>query len=144
MSVLHASYGLGAFAAPLVSTQFAQMKRWSFHFLISMGVAFISLVLNVYVFRLKRQEGKPRPSSVQVEQVTQMRCAPQTSFLSSRHLKSQKSPSKRRTSKSLLRKSSSRWPSSFWFMLALKSRLGAYRTLLDRILTVLRASLICP
>ncbi|KAG8895850.1 hypothetical protein FRC00_006805 [Tulasnella sp. 408] len=56
MGLLHAAYGLGAFAAPLVSTQFAQMKRWSFHYLISMGVALASLALAVGVFKLKRQD----------------------------------------------------------------------------------------
>ncbi|KIO19920.1 hypothetical protein M407DRAFT_82133, partial [Tulasnella calospora MUT 4182] len=56
MGILHAFYGLGAFAAPLVSTQFSQQKRWSFHYLISMGIALTSLVITIGVFRLKRQE----------------------------------------------------------------------------------------
>ncbi|KAG9031576.1 hypothetical protein FS837_002948, partial [Tulasnella sp. UAMH 9824] len=65
MGVLHAFYGLGAFAAPLVSTQFSQQKRWSFHYLISMGIALTSLVITIGVFRLKRQEDliPPEPSS---------------------------------------------------------------------------------
>lgn len=69
MSVLHASYGLGAFAAPLVSTQFSQQKRWSFHYLISMGIAFASLVMTVGVFRLKRQDGQLKILPMYAEQV---------------------------------------------------------------------------
>ncbi|PVF93674.1 MFS general substrate transporter [Serendipita vermifera] len=42
MGILHAIYGLGAFATPFVSTQFAQMPRWSFHFLVSLGIALIN------------------------------------------------------------------------------------------------------
>ncbi|PVF93673.1 MFS general substrate transporter [Serendipita vermifera] len=42
MGVLHAVYGLGAFASPLVSTQFAQLPRWSFHFLTSLGLAVVN------------------------------------------------------------------------------------------------------
>ncbi|KAG9041350.1 hypothetical protein FS837_012378 [Tulasnella sp. UAMH 9824] len=56
MGVLHASYGLGAFAAPLVSTQFSQQEQWSFHYLISMGIALVSLAMTVGVFRFKRQD----------------------------------------------------------------------------------------
>ncbi|KAG8968041.1 hypothetical protein FRC05_001674 [Tulasnella sp. 425] len=65
MGVLHAFYGLGAFAAPLVSTQFSQKKHWSFHYLISMGIALTGLVAIVGVFRLKRQDDllPPDPSS---------------------------------------------------------------------------------
>ncbi|PVF93675.1 MFS general substrate transporter [Serendipita vermifera] len=42
MGLLHAVYGLGAFASPLVSTQFAQLPRWSFHFLCSLGLAILN------------------------------------------------------------------------------------------------------
>ncbi|PVF93671.1 MFS general substrate transporter [Serendipita vermifera] len=44
MGLLHAIYGLGAFAAPLVSTQFAQHPRWSFHFLASLGLAILNTI----------------------------------------------------------------------------------------------------
>lgn len=50
--------GLGAFCAPLVSTQFAQLPRWSFHYLVSLGLSLINTVLLVSVFRLRRQDGK--------------------------------------------------------------------------------------
>ena len=73
MGILHAVYGIlvlfrslilslmtpgaGALAAPLVSTQFAQSDRWSFHYLCSFGVAFLNTVSLIAVFQLKRQEG---------------------------------------------------------------------------------------
>lgn len=57
LGILHACYGLGAFAAPLVATQFSQLKRWSFLFLISMGLALTSFAVTMSVFRMKRQEG---------------------------------------------------------------------------------------
>ncbi|KAF8664605.1 hypothetical protein AX16_000705 [Volvariella volvacea WC 439] len=56
MGILHAAYGAGALAAPLVSTQFAQMDRWSFHYLISLGLALSDSVLLLAVFRLKSQD----------------------------------------------------------------------------------------
>ncbi|KAG8924709.1 hypothetical protein FRC02_010232 [Tulasnella sp. 418] len=56
MGILHAVYGLGAFSAPLVATQFAQRPKWSFHFLVSLGISIINTVVLVAVFKLKRQE----------------------------------------------------------------------------------------
>ncbi|KAI5897112.1 MFS general substrate transporter [Schizophyllum commune H4-8] len=65
MGMLHAAYGpcgaqpspgLGAFAAPLVSTQFAQMHRWSFHYLTSMGVALANMAISAAVFRFENQD----------------------------------------------------------------------------------------
>ncbi|PPQ86680.1 LOW QUALITY PROTEIN: hypothetical protein CVT25_006755 [Psilocybe cyanescens] len=58
MGILHAAYGLGAFASPLVATQFAQLRRWSFHFLGSLGIAITNTVVLVVVFKLKRQDGE--------------------------------------------------------------------------------------
>ena len=49
--------GAGALVAPLVSTQFARSDRWSFHFLCSLGVAFLNTVSLIAVFQFKRQEG---------------------------------------------------------------------------------------
>ena len=49
--------GLGAFASPLVATQFAQLPNWSFHFLVSLGFAISNAILLIAVFRLKRQDG---------------------------------------------------------------------------------------
>ncbi|CAK5274630.1 unnamed protein product, partial [Mycena citricolor] len=53
MGMLHASYGAGAFSAPLVATQFSQMPRWSFHYLVSMGIAVANLASLVLVFRFR-------------------------------------------------------------------------------------------
>ncbi|KAG9017974.1 hypothetical protein FRB90_012799 [Tulasnella sp. 427] len=56
MGILHAAYGLGAFVAPLVSTQFSQLKRWYFHYLISTGISVGVLAMTLVVFRFRRQE----------------------------------------------------------------------------------------
>ncbi|KAG6900372.1 hypothetical protein C0993_011722 [Termitomyces sp. T159_Od127] len=39
MGILHALYGAGALCSPLVATQFSQQRRWSFHYLASLGLA---------------------------------------------------------------------------------------------------------
>ncbi|CAE6448114.1 unnamed protein product [Rhizoctonia solani] len=54
MGLLHASYGIGAFIAPLVATQFAQLSHWSFHYLCSLGVALLNASLLLLVFKLRR------------------------------------------------------------------------------------------
>jgi fucose permease len=56
MGVLHAAYGLGAFCAPLVSTQFSQLEKWSFHFLVSLGIALSNIIVLAIVFRFKDQD----------------------------------------------------------------------------------------
>ncbi|KAF8664609.1 hypothetical protein AX16_000708 [Volvariella volvacea WC 439] len=56
MGLLHAAYGAGALSAPLVSTQFAQMEWWSFHYLISLGLSLSNAILLLVVFRLKSQD----------------------------------------------------------------------------------------
>ncbi|TBU62655.1 MFS general substrate transporter [Dichomitus squalens] len=53
---LHASYGLGALISPLVSTQFAQQKHWSFHYLISAGLYVLNTAALWWIIRGKRQE----------------------------------------------------------------------------------------
>lgn len=59
MSLMHAIYGLGAFVSPLVATQFSNMKdAWSYHFLTSLGVTLITLVVLIAVSRFKTQEGE--------------------------------------------------------------------------------------
>ncbi|CAE6389133.1 unnamed protein product [Rhizoctonia solani] len=57
LGLLHAGYGAGAFIAPLVATQFAQMPRWSFHYLTSLGISLINSLALFFVFRLRRQHG---------------------------------------------------------------------------------------
>ncbi|KAM5537672.1 hypothetical protein V8D89_008750 [Ganoderma adspersum] len=56
MGILHASYGLGAMASPLVSTQFAQLPRWSFMYLIILGLSMAAALLQSVVFRFRTQE----------------------------------------------------------------------------------------
>ncbi|EIW78485.1 MFS general substrate transporter [Coniophora puteana RWD-64-598 SS2] len=56
MSFLHAAYGLGALASPLAATQFAQLPHWSFHFLISFGVALLDAIILAAVFRFKTHD----------------------------------------------------------------------------------------
>ncbi|KAI0763030.1 MFS general substrate transporter [Trametes elegans] len=56
MGILHAIYGVGALASPLVATQFSQLSRWSFHYLVSLGIALFNAVILVAVFRFKNQD----------------------------------------------------------------------------------------
>ncbi|KAJ7055865.1 MFS general substrate transporter [Mycena amicta] len=51
MGLFQASYGAGALVAPFVSTQFAQLRHWSYHFFISVGLSAFSAVLFLVVFR---------------------------------------------------------------------------------------------
>ncbi|KJA21441.1 hypothetical protein HYPSUDRAFT_140706 [Hypholoma sublateritium FD-334 SS-4] len=53
MGLLHSAYGLGLLIAPFVSTQFAQLPRWSFHFLVSLGLSLSNVALQLAVFRLR-------------------------------------------------------------------------------------------
>ncbi|KAM5546065.1 hypothetical protein V8D89_000191 [Ganoderma adspersum] len=53
---LHAAYGFGALVAPLVSTQFATQKHWSFHYLVSTALALLNSVALWSAFRGRRQE----------------------------------------------------------------------------------------
>ncbi|KAJ7512743.1 major facilitator superfamily domain-containing protein [Mycena galericulata] len=53
MGMLHASYGAGALSSPLVATQFAQMRHWSFHYLISLGLAITNTVVLTLTFRFR-------------------------------------------------------------------------------------------
>ncbi|KAJ6487637.1 MFS general substrate transporter [Mycena sanguinolenta] len=68
MGMLHASYGeylqflggkfltctrigAGALSSPLLATQFAQMKHWSFHYLVSLGLAVYNVIMLTLIFR---------------------------------------------------------------------------------------------
>jgi hypothetical protein len=75
MGMLHAAYGAlsskrtlngrlnlclsgaGALASPLVATQFAQLRRWSFLYLVSLGIAVTNTVALIAVFSFKTQDG---------------------------------------------------------------------------------------
>ncbi|KAI0087348.1 MFS general substrate transporter [Irpex rosettiformis] len=56
MGVIHAAYGIGALIAPLPATQFSNMPRWSFQYLISVGIAISNLIALIAVFRGRRQD----------------------------------------------------------------------------------------
>ncbi|EIN08470.1 MFS general substrate transporter [Punctularia strigosozonata HHB-11173 SS5] len=56
MGILHAVYGLGAMCSPLVSTHFSHVEHWSFHYLVSLGVALTNTAVLIAVFRLKSQD----------------------------------------------------------------------------------------
>jgi hypothetical protein len=49
--------GTGALVSTLVATQFAQQERWSFHYLVSLGIAFSNTIVLIAVFGLKTQDG---------------------------------------------------------------------------------------
>ncbi|KZT62940.1 MFS general substrate transporter [Calocera cornea HHB12733] len=55
MGWLHAWYGMGALVAPLIATQFAQLQRWSFHYLVSLIISITNLIVLILVFRFKTQ-----------------------------------------------------------------------------------------
>ena len=57
MGVLHAVYGVGAMCAPLVSTQFARLPRWSFVYLVHLGLILVNTVVAIIVFRFRNQDG---------------------------------------------------------------------------------------
>ncbi|KAK0234023.1 MFS transporter [Armillaria fumosa] len=56
LNMLHAAYGVGAFISPLVSTHFSSERHWSYHFIISTGIAVSNSLVLALVFRFKTQE----------------------------------------------------------------------------------------
>ncbi|KAK0454058.1 MFS general substrate transporter [Desarmillaria tabescens] len=56
MGLLHAVYGAGALCSPLVATQFAHLSHWSFHYLVSLGLAVLNTIFLWAVFRLRTQD----------------------------------------------------------------------------------------
>jgi fucose permease len=57
LDVKNTIIGLGAFTAPLVATQFSHSRRWSFFYLISLGIATTNVAALTTVFRFKTQDG---------------------------------------------------------------------------------------
>ncbi|TRM67006.1 major facilitator superfamily domain-containing protein [Schizophyllum amplum] len=53
MGICMSAYGLGAFLAPLVATQFAKLPHWSYFFLVSLGLNCTNAALVLLVFRLR-------------------------------------------------------------------------------------------
>jgi hypothetical protein len=58
----HLLIGLGALASPLSATQFAQLPRWSFHFLVSLGVALLNAISLVITVKGRSLEGAYCPA----------------------------------------------------------------------------------
>ncbi|KAJ3501696.1 hypothetical protein NMY22_g18834 [Coprinellus aureogranulatus] len=58
MGIAHAAYGLGALTSPFVATQFAQMERWSFHYLTSLALSILNTIFMAVVFRFKDQDSE--------------------------------------------------------------------------------------
>ncbi|EPS95638.1 hypothetical protein FOMPIDRAFT_1132010 [Fomitopsis schrenkii] len=56
MGIMHAVYGGCAFCSPLIATQFAEQRHWSYHYLTSLGVATINLVAQCTVLRFRTQD----------------------------------------------------------------------------------------
>ncbi|KAJ4485682.1 MFS general substrate transporter [Lentinula aciculospora] len=56
VALSQASYGAGAFVAPLVATQFSAMRHWSFHYLVSLGMVTINAFSTSAIFRLRSKE----------------------------------------------------------------------------------------
>ncbi|KIJ36292.1 hypothetical protein M422DRAFT_179578 [Sphaerobolus stellatus SS14] len=53
LGFLHGIYGIGALISPLIATQFAQITRWSFHWLVVLCLAVINALFLGSVFRLR-------------------------------------------------------------------------------------------
>ncbi|KAJ7719020.1 MFS general substrate transporter [Mycena maculata] len=56
MGYVQAAYGAGALVAPLVSTQFAQLRHWSFHYLVSLGITALNTIFLALVSRARNQD----------------------------------------------------------------------------------------
>ncbi|KAI0322850.1 MFS general substrate transporter [Amylostereum chailletii] len=56
LCLLHGSYGFGAFAAPLVATQFANQEHWSYHYFTSLGIAVANTAILSALFRFRTQD----------------------------------------------------------------------------------------
>jgi fucose permease len=50
--------GFGALSSPLIATQFAPLKHWSFHYLTSLGLSLGNLICLIIVFKLRTQDGE--------------------------------------------------------------------------------------
>jgi len=57
-SAVAVNLGLGALSSPFAATQFAQMRHWSFHYLISLGIGVLNLVSLSVVFGFKTKDGE--------------------------------------------------------------------------------------
>ncbi|KAG8851521.1 hypothetical protein FRB96_009194 [Tulasnella sp. 330] len=78
LGIMHAVFGSGALIAPLVATQFAQMRHWSFHYLTSLGLAIINNIVLTVVFKWKRQE--VLVPEMAIRRVTHTKMAPASDY----------------------------------------------------------------
>ncbi|KAL1750063.1 major facilitator superfamily domain-containing protein [Schizophyllum commune] len=53
VGIMMSAYGLGAFLAPLVATQFSKLERWSYFYIITLGLNCANAALILAVFRLR-------------------------------------------------------------------------------------------
>lgn len=58
--IAHGCYGFGAFVAPLVSTQFAKQKHWSYHYLVSLGLSLVNTASLSAIFRFRDRRGEDK------------------------------------------------------------------------------------
>ncbi|KAF7316208.1 MFS domain-containing protein [Mycena indigotica] len=56
MGMLHASYGAGALSSPLIATQFVSSSHWSFHYLVSLGLAILNITILATRFKFRNLE----------------------------------------------------------------------------------------
>ncbi|KAF5363222.1 hypothetical protein D9758_008408 [Tetrapyrgos nigripes] len=57
MGVMHAAYGAGALAAPLISTQFSRHPSfWSYFYIVSVGIGILNVTCLIGTFRFKGRE----------------------------------------------------------------------------------------
>ncbi|KAI5890642.1 MFS general substrate transporter [Schizophyllum commune H4-8] len=53
VGIMMSAYGLGAFLAPLVATQFSKLEKWSYFYIITLGLNCANAALILAVFRLR-------------------------------------------------------------------------------------------
>ncbi|KAI1794465.1 MFS general substrate transporter [Ganoderma leucocontextum] len=56
LSIMYTAYGVAATCAPLASTQFARLSQWSLVFLVTVGFAITTAILQVLAFKFQSQE----------------------------------------------------------------------------------------
>lgn len=55
--MLWLSAGIGAFAAPLAATYFSTAPHWTYHYIISLGIAVTNSIILAIVFKGRTQDG---------------------------------------------------------------------------------------
>lgn len=56
LGFLHGFYGIGAFAAPLAATYFSTAPHWTYHYIISLGIAVTNSIILAIVFKGRTQD----------------------------------------------------------------------------------------